>query len=115
MEGNLWDRKIEVDGRSLIERHALISGPDFTRFRNRIRITPPGQTAPYAGVEVFVDAGGLRSLRYSAGLRRKVAENLFMDIGYFYEDGRSGGVPNRHMIGTTIHWRDRSTRIDTDP
>ena len=115
MEGVLWNRKVEIDGRSLIERHARVSGPDFTRFRNRIRITPPGQTAPYGGVEIFVDAGGLRSVRYSTGLRRKFAENVFVDIGYFYEDGRSPAVPNRHMIGTTLHWRDRSTRIDTDP
>ena len=31
----------------------LVSGPDFTRFRNRIRITPSGSTAPYAGAEIF--------------------------------------------------------------
>jgi hypothetical protein len=115
VEGVLWNRKVEIDGRSIIERHALVSAPDFTRFRNRIRITPPGKTAPYAGVEVFVDADGLRSVRYSAGLRRKIAESLFVDIGYFYENGRSAAVTNRHMIGTTVHWRDRSTRIDTDP
>lgn len=115
VEGVLWERKVEIDGRSLVERHALISGSDFTRFRNRIRITPPGKTAPYTGVEVFVDADGLRSVRYSVGYRRKVAESLFVDIGYFYENGRSTAVPNRHMIGTTIHWRDRSTRLDTDP
>jgi hypothetical protein len=115
VEGVLWNRKVEIDGRSILERHALNSGPDFTRFRNRIRITPPGKTAPYAGVEVFVDAGGLRSVRYSAGLRRKIGENLSADIGYFYENGRSASVANRHMIGTTIHWRDRSTRIDADP
>ena len=115
IEGVIWNRNVEIDGRSLLERHVRISAPDFTRFRNRIRITPPGITAPYAGLEVFVDAGGLRSMRYSVGLRRKIAGNFFVDIGYFYEDGRSGVVPNRHMVGTTIHWRDRSTRIDTDP
>jgi Protein of unknown function (DUF2490) len=115
VEGVLWNRKVEIDGRSILERHTLVSGPDFTRFRNRIRITPPGKTAPYAGVEVFVDTEGLRSVRYSAGLRRKIAESLFVDIGYFYENGRSATVADRHMIGTTVHWRDRSTRIDTDP
>jgi hypothetical protein len=115
VEGVLLQRRLEIDGRSLIERHALISGPDFTRFRNRIRISPSGQTAPYLGIEVFVDGEGLRSVRYSAGYRRRVGENLYIDFGYFYEDGRSAAVPNRHMIGTTIHWRDRSTRIDTDP
>jgi hypothetical protein len=115
IEGVLWDRKVEIDGRSLIERHAVLPGPDFTRFRNRIRVTPPGNTAPYTGVEFLMDADGLRSIRYSAGLRRQVAENLFVDIGYFYEQSKSPAVSNRHMIGTTVHWRDRSTRIDTDP
>ena len=115
VEGVLWNRKVEIDGRSMLERHALASKPDFTRFRNRIRITPPGSTAPYAGVEVFVDAAGLRSVRYSAGLRRTTTENLIVDIGYFYENGRSPSVANRHMVITTVHWRDRSTRIDADP
>lgn len=115
VEGVLWNRKVEIDGRSLIERHVVLPGADFTRYRNRIRLTPPGNSAPYTGVEFFMDADGLRSIRYSAGLRRKVAENLSVDIGYFYEDGRSPAVSNRHMIGTTVHWQDRSTRIDTDP
>ena len=115
VEGVLWNRRVEIDGRSLLERHTRINGPDFTRFRNRVRFTPPGNTAPYAGVEVFVDAGGLRSVRYSAGLRRTIGGNLSVDLGYFFEDGRSRAVADRHMVGTTIHWRDRSTRIDTDP
>lgn len=115
VEGVLWSRRVEIAGRSLIERHAVVAGADFTLYRNRIRLTPPGNTAPYAGVEFFMDAEGLRTIRYSAGLRQKVAEDLFVDIGYFYEEGRSSGVSNRHMIGTTVHWRDRSTRMDTDP
>jgi hypothetical protein len=110
-----WERKIEVDTRSLIERFTVIGAPDYTRFRSRVRVSPPGTTAPYAGVELFVDADGLRSTRYSVGVRRRFAENLSVDVGYFFEDGRSGTVRDRHMVGTTIHWRDRSTRIDTDP
>jgi hypothetical protein len=115
VEGVLWNRKFEIDGRSMVEQHAVLSGPDSTRFRNRIRITPPGNTAPYAGAEVFLDADGLRSVRYSAGLRKKVTGNLSLDIGYFYEDAKSPAVTSRHMIGTTLRWRDRSTRIDADP
>lgn len=115
MEGVLWDRLFEVDARSLLEWHSLINGPDFTRFRNRVRITPPGKPGRYIGIEVFVDGEGWRSIRYSAGVRRKIAENFEVDIGYFYENGRSGSVADRHMITTTIHWRDRSTRADADP
>ncbi len=114
IESMLWKRKFEIDGRSLLERHALMSGPDFTRLRNRIRISPAGETAPYAGFEVFFDADGFRSVRYSAGFRGKVSETVLLDIGYFYEDGNRISVPDRHMIGTTIHWRDKSRRMDAD-
>lgn len=115
VEGVVWKRVAEVDVRSLMERYTVISGPDYSRFRNRIRLSPLGATAPYVGFEVFIDGAGLRSMRYSAGIRRNISSKLSADLGYFYEDGWSGTVRDRHMIGTTIHWRDQSTRIDTDP
>jgi hypothetical protein len=115
LEVAAWARKLEVDVRSMLERHFVISGRDYTRFRNRVRISPPGSTAPYIGVEVFVDADGLRSMRYSAGIRRTIAEELLVDIGYFFEDRRPGADPDRHVLGTTIHWRDKSPRLDPDP
>lgn len=110
-----WEHKVEIDVRSMVERFTVISDPDYTRFRNRVRISPSGVTAPYIGVEVFHDAEGLRSIRYSAGIRRTVAEKLILDFGYFFEDGRANIGGNRHMFGTTIHWRDKSKRLDTDP
>ena len=110
-----WKRKVEIDLRSLVERFSVVSAPDFTSFRNRLRISPPGTTAPYVGVESFVDTDGRRSMRYSAGIRRTLAGSLILDIGYFYQNRVSGADPDRHMLGTTIHWRDKSTRIDTDP
>ena len=110
-----WKRKVEVDVRSMVERFVNIAAPDYTRFRNRIRISPVGATAPYVGVEGFVDADGLRSMRYSAGVRRNLSEDLIVDIGYFYENRQSRAGGDRHVVGTTIHWRDKSTRLDTDP
>ena len=115
VEAAAWNRKAEVDVRSLVERHTLLAGEDSTRFRNRIRVSPPGTSAPYAGVEAFVDVHGLRSLRYSAGVRRSMSDELVVDFSYFFEQGRNGTVRNRHVIGTTIHWRDRSKRLDADP
>ena len=109
-----WKRKVEVDARSLVERFSIVSQPDYTRFRNRIRVSPPGATAPYVGVEFLFDGDGLRGKRYSAGIRRSIAEELIVDFGYFYEDRRSGTGSDRHVFGTTLHWRDRSTRIDSD-
>jgi hypothetical protein len=111
----VWKRGIEVDARSLLERFVVVSAPDYTRFRNRVRISPPGTTAPYVSVEASFDADGLRSMRYSAGIRRTIVEELIVDIGYFYENRRPGASPDRHVIGTTIHWRDKTTRLDADP
>jgi hypothetical protein len=115
LEVAAWERRVEIDVRSLMERFSVLSASDYTRLRNRIRISPPGATAPYIGVEAFVDADGLRSMRYSAGIRRTITDELIVDIGYFYENRRSATGSDRHMLGTTIHWRDKSTRLDTDP
>jgi hypothetical protein len=115
VEVAVWNRKVEVDIRSLLERFFVASAPDYTRFRNRVRISPAASTAPYVGVEALVDADGLRSMRYSAGISRTITKELIVDIGYFYENRRSGMGDDRHMLGTTIHWRDKSTRLDTDP
>ena len=104
-----------MDARSLLERFVEVSAPDYTRFRNRVRISPPGATAPYVSVEALFDADGLRGMRYSAGIRRTITDELSFDIGYFYENRRPGASPDRHVIGTTIHWRDKKTRLDTDP
>lgn len=109
----LWNRGIEVDARMLVERFAAHHEPDFTRFRNRLRLSPSMKTAPYVGVEVFADAAGWQKMRYSAGWRLSPSEEIILDFGYFFEEGRAG-IPNRHMIGTSIHWRNKSVRIDPD-
>lgn len=106
-----WERKVEIDVRSLIERFAEVSARDNTRFRNRMRISRPGTTAPYIGVEFLVRTDGRRSMRYSTGIRRNLTKALLVDVGYFYEN-RMGS--DRHVLGTTIHWRDKSKRIDAD-
>jgi len=108
-------RFVEVDARSLLERFLVHGGPDYFRFRNRVRFSPPKRSSPYVSLEYFVDAGGFRSVRYSAGVRREFAKEISVDINYFYEQGRAGTVANRHMIGTTIHFRDHSLFVDSDP
>jgi hypothetical protein len=64
----------EVDCRSILERFFTSTDPDYFRFRNRIRISWPGIRSVYGGVELFVDANGVGSARYSAGVRRTSAE-----------------------------------------
>jgi hypothetical protein len=109
----LWTRSIEVDWRSLLERFAEAGEPDYFRFRNRFRVSPPGATAPYAGVEMFVDADGVRSTRYSVGVRRTIGE-LIIDLGYFFENRRPTPAGERHMFSTSFHWRNKTRRIDPD-
>jgi hypothetical protein len=113
-EVKIWGRVVEVDWRSLVERFVVTQEPDYFRFRNRFRVSPPGSTAPYAGIEVFVDAKGLRSTRYSAGLRRTFGENFIVDFGYFFEDRRPDPLGERHMFSTSFHWRNKTRRIDPD-
>jgi Protein of unknown function (DUF2490) len=110
----VWNRGMEIETRSLLERFFVSQSSDYTRFRNRVRISPPGTTAPYLGFEVFVDADGLRNTRYSFGLRRTFADELIVDFGYSFDNRRPGLSADRHMISTTIHWRNKSARIDPD-
>ena len=108
-------RWVEVDARTMLERFLVHGNTDYFRFRNRIRFSPPKRSSPYISLEYFSDADGFRSVRYSAGVRRKFTKELSVDINYFYEQGRAGTVANRHMVGTTIHFRDHSLFVDSDP
>ena len=109
-----WKRGVEIDWRSLLERFFVPSDPDYFRFRNRIRLSPPGVTAPYVSVEVFADAHGLRSTRYSAGVRRTISDEFLIDIGYFFDDRRPTPAGERHVFSTSFHWRNKTRRIDAD-
>jgi hypothetical protein len=115
LEVVIWNRWLEIDARSLFERFVAKSEADYNVFRHRIRFSPQEETAPYAGVEAFFDTDGLRGMRYSVGLRRTIAEQLVFDFGYFFENRHPRAGPDRHMLTTTIHWRNRNRRLDTDP
>ena len=110
----VWGRAVEVDWRSVLERFVVDTEPDYFRFRNRFRVSMLGVRAWYGGVEIFVDANGVRSTRYSAGLRRAFRGNFIVDIGYFFEDRRPHPLGERHMFSTSFHWRNKTRRIDPD-
>jgi hypothetical protein len=109
----VWNRGIELDFRTLVERFVAHREPDYTRFRNRLRVSPAARTAPYLGIEVFTDREIWRKMRYSGGLRVSLRGEMILDIGYFFEEGRPG-IGNKHMVGTSIHWRNKNVRIDPD-
>jgi hypothetical protein len=52
-------------------------------------------------------------MRYSVGVRRTFADELIVDFSYFFENNRPGSA-DRHVIGTSIHWRNKTRRIDPD-
>jgi uncharacterized protein DUF2490 len=113
-EFSMWERGIEADWRTLLERFIVVGEPDYFRFRNRFRFSPARATAPYVSVEVFVDAKGLRSTRYSAGVRRTFSDDFIVDVGYFFEDRRPMPGGERHMFSTSFHWRNKTRRIDPE-
>jgi hypothetical protein len=110
----IWGRGVEVDGRSILERFLVAEEPDYFRFRNRVRVSLPRVRVWYAGVEIFVDANGVRSTRYSAGVRRTFRGSFIVDIGYFFEDRRPNPLGERHMFSTSFHWRNKTRRVDPD-
>ncbi|MBX9601694.1 MAG: DUF2490 domain-containing protein [Bryobacteraceae bacterium] len=110
----LETRMVEAELRSLIERFDS-SGPGFNRYRHRLRLTTPAKVAPYAGVELFHDAGGWRSTRYSGGIRWATSGRFELDFGYFFENRRNLLGPDRHMVTTSFHFRRRpGKRPDPD-
>ena len=110
----VWGRAVEIDWRSVLERFIVANDPDYFRFRNRLRVSMPGIRTAYGGVEIFVDANGVRSTRYSVGLRRTFRGNFIVDIGYFFEDRRPNPLGERHMFSTSFHWHNKTRRIDPD-
>ena len=62
-------RGLSLDQRVLIERFLSDAAPDFNRYRLRSRLSAKGVVAPSTSHEVFFDALGWRSNRYSAGIR----------------------------------------------
>jgi hypothetical protein len=114
-ESMIWgNHAVEIDWRSLLERFILVREPDYFRFRNRFRINGRGSTAPYASVELLVDANGIRSTRYGVGLQRNFGNDIVADFGYFFEDRRPMPAGERHMFSTSFHWRNKTRRIDPD-
>jgi hypothetical protein len=105
---------VDVEYRSLLERFIIPGEPDYFRFRNRLRLSPHGVTAPYVAVEVFVDAQGARSTRYGAGVRHVIDREFIVDVGYFFENRRSMPAGERHMFSTSFHWRNKTRHIAPD-
>lgn len=102
-------RAMSVELRFLTERF-VVTGDDFTRIRNRVRLSANSPVAPYTSGEWFLDRKGWRSVRYSGGVRWRYSWLIDLDAGYFYEPRRDDLGPNRRMFLTGIHFRLKSTK-----
>lgn len=114
--GGEWlvlDRGGRWETRGVYERF-LRDLPDFFRYRQRFRWTYPAARGPYAGAEVFWDAAGWRSTRWSAGWRWTLGSRAGLDAGYFWEPRRGEFGPARHMWLVTVHLREIGRRRDPD-
>lgn len=114
VEATLLQRYGTWDVRSLMERFAS-TGPDFTRWRNRVLWLADRKHDPYAATEVFVDAQGFRSLRLSGGVRWRLTPAIVMDTGYFYEFRRAALDRDRQMFLTTLQIRPGKLLTGRDP
>jgi hypothetical protein len=107
-------RLYTADARVLAERFLSAGEPDFARYRQRVRVRTRLFLSPYTSVEWFQDRHGLRSVRYSGGVRLQPIPRVNMDMGYFYETRRPELGGDRHMFLTTFHILRPGRRPDPD-
>jgi hypothetical protein len=97
------DGGVALDTRGLLERILSGSQGDFTRYRQRLRLTTDRQIGPYLATEWFFDSAGYRTSRHSAGLRWRLARRATLEAGYLLDLRRAelGGL--LHVITTQVN------------
>ena len=93
-------RRVGIDTRGLIERFFVADGPEFNRYRQRLRLRTGGRLGPYVSTEWFFDASGYLSSRQGAGLRWRCTESATLEFGYLYDARRANIGEPRHVIVT---------------
>ncbi len=98
------DGGVALDTRGLIERILGGSQGDFTRYRQRLRLTTDRRIGPYLATEWFFDAVGYRTSRHSAGLRWRLTRRASLEAGYLLDLRRAelGGL--LHVITTQVNF-----------
>ncbi len=75
---------VSLAARALVERFVAGSRPDFTRVRQRIRLSMDRRIGPFAGGEWFFDTKGYLAGRYSGGMRWRWSSWSSVVFGYPY-------------------------------
>ena len=91
---------LTVDTRGVVERFFVVDSPQFSRYRHRVRLRSGGKVGAYVSNEWFFDRDGYLSGRYGAGVRWRLAETDWLEIGYLYDARRRTIGEPRHVIVT---------------
>ena len=94
--------RARLASRTLVERFVAASGPDFNRYRQRLRLSLDRTVGPYLSSEWFFDANGYLSARHGGGVRWKWVSWSWLEAGYLYDDRSPKLGPKRHMIVTQM-------------
>jgi hypothetical protein len=97
--------RVKVEGRTLLDRWMDGPVPDHFRYRQQVRISGTGRTAPYVYDEVFLDNHGFLSNRTGMGLRFEANAQFTVLCGYMYEARADRFGRNRHVIQTQIQFQ----------
>lgn len=104
------DGGIGLATRGLVERLVGGRSGDFTRYRQRLRLTTDRRLGPYLATEWFFDGRGYLTSRHSAGVRWRFARRASLEAGYLLDLRRAdvGGV--LHVFTTQMQFDLRRAR-----
>ncbi len=100
---------VDLDWRTLVERH-IFSGPgDFMRYRTRgmAYLRPQMGWQPYASAEALALRGHVIG-RYTAGVNYATGRGHVFGLGYEFR--QDIGRPGTHIIATLVQFRVRGGR-----
>ena len=112
MEAPIYRGKLNVSTRVLVERFIGDIVPDFTRFREYIRVSAGRKVAPYALVESFQTPRGLAIMRGQGGVRWRMSPRTSLDVSYVHDSSHRWYGPNRQAVATTLHFQLGSRHLD---
>lgn len=103
----------DFETRTMFERFFEPQDDDFNRYRQRFRLMTDFRVSPFLGTELFFRTRGLTQVRYTAGFRFHLRDDVILDVGAFYDARYLPGLDNRIIVFTTLSIR-RIGRVDPD-
>lgn len=95
---------LEAESSTLVERFFAGSRPDYTRYRERIKVSAGRRVSPLAAAEGFANSHGYTMTRLIAGVLWRRPGRTQLEFNYYYDWPRHGLTAERHVLATTIHF-----------